>query len=139
MGCDDWLLLLDLAHRFRVQLLPGSSVLIRIHPGRSMNDFRAISRSREVATRRILAGDLLHLELDDGCRTLLVAGTHQLTASHWYAAGEMRLARASMREVRRTLGLGRGLRWTARLWCQSWLGPVGVRLVGWVRDSLVWR
>jgi hypothetical protein len=139
MGCDDWVLLLKLAHRWPVRPMPRPSVRIRIHPGRSMNDLRAISDSREEATRRILAGELLGFELDDEARRLLVAGTYRLTAGHRYAAGDMRGARASLRQVRQALGLRRGITWTGRLWAQSWLGPAGSVVARRARDRLVWR
>lgn len=141
MGCDDWLLLLKLARRWRVHPLPRTSVLIRQHPGRSMWDLGAISASREEATRRLVAGegDLVGGPLDaDACR-LLVAGTHRLTAAHRYGAGDMAGARAALRDVRRTLSPWHGVRWTARLWAQTWMGPAMATKARRLRDRFVWR
>lgn len=141
MGCDDWLLLLKLARRWPLHPLPRTSVLIREHPGRSIWDLAAISASREEATRRIVGGegDLVGGPLDPEARRLLVAGTHRLTAAHRYGAGDMVGARSALHEVRRTLGPWQGVRWTARLWAQTWMGPRMATKARRLRDRLVWR
>lgn len=125
MGSEDWLLLVKLARRFEFVPLPEPSLRIRLHPGRSVNDLDAGSRSREVATRELLGEEYGWLGLTDDERRLLAAGTDRFVAGHLYASGRMREARARLREVRRSLGWATGLRWTSRLWAQTWLGARG--------------
>lgn len=139
IGCEDWVVLLKLVNRYCVMRLPRPSVRIRQHPGRSMNNLRAISDSREVATSMILGDNLLGYDLDPESVNLLVAGTHRLSAAHLYGAGEMREARARMRQVRQTLGWVTGLRWTGRMWLQTWLGQVGSVGARRLKQRLTWR
>lgn len=138
-GSEDWILLMEVAHRCPVEPLPEPSVRMREHPGRSMNNLLAMSGSREAATRLILEHNLLGRELDREARRLLVAGTHRLSAAHLYGAGEMTEARARLRDVRRILGWPEGWRWTARLWLQTWLGPKASLLARRAKESLSWR
>lgn len=125
MGSEDWLLLIALARRFEIVPLARPSVRLRLHPGRSVNNLAAISRSREVATAKLLGEDYAWLGLDDDERRLVAAGTERFVAGHLYASGQMAEARARLRKARLMLGGVKGQRWTARLWVQTWLGRRG--------------
>jgi len=124
-GSEDWVVLLKMARRIEIQPLPRPSARIRQHPGRSMNNLRAMSDSREAACRMILDEGLLGYELDEDARRCVKIGTHRLVASHRYAAGEMREARRRCREVVRLEGWRAGGRRVGRLWIQTWLGSTG--------------
>jgi glycosyltransferase involved in cell wall biosynthesis len=139
MGSEDWLLLIKLARRFELVPLPEPSLRIRVHAGRSVNDLDAGSRSREVATRQLLGEEYAWLRLTDDERRLLAAGTDRFVAGHLYASGRMREARARLREVRRSLGWTRGVRWTSRLWAQTWLGSRGSLAARRLKSRLVLR
>ena len=125
MGSEDWLLLMALARRYEVIPLARPSVRIRLHPGRSMNDLDAISRSRQAATRKLLSGDYESLRLGDEERRIVAAGTDRFVAGHLYASGQMAAARAHLRSAREATGGLAGYGGTARLWAQTWLGPGG--------------
>ena len=135
---EDWVLLLKLLNRYEVVRLPRPSVRIREHPGRSMANLGKIRESREATTRLILDEDLLGFELDEESRRLISAGTHRLCAAHHYGAGEMREARARIVQVWRTVGLRTGLRWTGRLWLQTWLGSTGSSAIRRVKKRVTW-
>jgi glycosyltransferase involved in cell wall biosynthesis len=135
---EDWVLLMKLVKRYQIQSLPSAtaSVRIRQHSGRSMADLPGIRRSREATTRLILEEDLLGFELDEEARRLIAAGTHRLAAAHHYGAGEMREARARIRDVWATVGIVSGLRWTGKLWLQTWLGKRASVAARRVKDRL---
>jgi glycosyltransferase involved in cell wall biosynthesis len=135
---EDWVLLLKLLNRYQVVRLPRPSVRIREHAGRSMANLAKIRESREATTRLILEEDLLGFELDEESRRLIRAGTHRLCAAHHYGAGEMREARARIGDVCKTVGLPTGIRWTGRLWLQTWLGSAGSSAMRRVKKRLTW-
>jgi len=137
-GSEDWILLLKLVRHHAILRLDRPSVRVRQHAGQSMKNLRAISDSREAATRQILDG-LLGEPLDAEFRRLLQAGTHRLVAAHRYGEGEMRDARRSVREVIRLLGWRKGVRSAGRLWLQTWLGPAASLLARRVKQRLTWR
>lgn len=139
IGAEDWVLLLNLARRHPVRKLNRPSVRVRRHAGRSMNNLRAISDSKEAATRRILEDDLLGEPLDPESRRLLVAGTHRLVAAHRYGAGDMAEAREHAREVIRLLGWREGVRLTGQVWVQTWLGSTGSTIARRCKERLTWR
>lgn len=139
VGCEDWVLLVKLANRYPAVRLKEPSVRIRQHPGRSMNNVLAISESRERAARMIFEENLLGFDLEPAAADLVVAGTHRISAGHLYATGAMVEARQRLRDVRRTLGWVTGTRWTARLWLQTWLGPMGSGGLRRLKRRLTWR
>lgn len=138
-GTEDWVLLMKLTNRYEVRRLPSPSVRVREHPGRSMANLAAISAAREAATRLVLEDRLLGYELDPPSARLVAAGTHRLCAAHHYAMGEMGEARARIRAVCSAMGPAAGIRWTGRLWLQTWLGGRGSLLLRLARHRLASR
>lgn len=138
-GSEDWVLLLKLVRRHPIARLERPSVRVRQHAGQSMRNLRAISDSREAATRQILDEGLLGEPLDAESRRLLEAGTLRLVAAHRYGGGEMRDARRYVGQVIRLLGWRDGLRSVGRLWLETWLGPAGSVLARTWKEQLTWR
>ena len=138
-GSEDWYLLMRLVNRHPVCRLPRPSVRIRLHPGRSMNDPTCMIESREAVTKVVTEEGLLGQPLDEESRRLMQAATHRFAAGHLYVAGDMKAARARLRQVHQTLGLRRGVPWTAKLWLETWMGPAGSAAARRLKQQLLWR
>lgn len=138
-GGEDWMLMMKLAARYPFRPLPRPSVRVRMHPGRSMNRFEHLIEAREAVTSAVLDEGLLGRELDDESRRLFMAGTHRFCAGHLYVAGEMRAARARLKQARATLGWRRGVPWVAKLWLQTWMGPLLSARARRAKQRLTWR
>lgn len=121
-GSEDWVLLLRLARRFPVEELDAPGALIRQHGGRSMNDCDGIIASRDRAGDAVVADSELMLTARE--RRLVRAGQHRFAAAHLYEAGRNQEARRRLARVAREAGPF-GVRLSARLWVQTFLGPVG--------------
>jgi glycosyltransferase involved in cell wall biosynthesis len=139
-GSEDWVLLLKLTTRgVFIERLPRPSVRIRQHAGRSTSNLRFIAASREAATRLILEDDLLGVKVEPEEAKLIAAGTHRLSAAHYYGAGQMKEARKEIQEACRQVGLRTGIPWTGRLWVQTWLGKTASTTLRRLKEGVTWR
>lgn len=138
-GSEDWVICSRLAPRFGMVAMPRPSVRIRYHPGRSMQNAAAMIRSREMTTRFIADEGFGGTPLTEDQVRVLWAGTHRFAYANHYGAGDMRAARARLREIRRDLRGWKGIRWTARYWAQTWLGVSGSRLLRRAKVMVSWQ
>ncbi len=127
-GSEDYVLLVHLTRSATVVRLTRPSVRIRLHAGRSMSDVDWDVTWRRAAADRIL--DSLGADLSEREVVLVRASSSRYAAARLYEVGRMRAARAALRASRAEVPLVEGWGATARLWLQTWLGP----LAGVIRD-----
>ena len=121
-GSEDWYLLARLASLAPIAFYDEPTVLVREHPGRSMNSLEWAIESRFRAADKLLREGLVSRPLTPTERQIVACGAHRFAAANFYGHGQMVAARSEIRQAVRVHPVV-GARRSMKLLLQTFLPP----------------